>query len=97
MGALVALLAVVLVAYAGKNRGARDGTFTFVAPGGQTSIFYDPPATRGTLRGLSGDSLADPGHTISVDEFPGQVVVLNIWASWCRAAPGRGSRAAAEL
>lgn len=81
--ALVALLAVVLVACAGTSAGPRDDTFTFVAPGGQTSIFYDPPATRGTVRGLSGDSLTDPGHTIGVHEFPGQVVVLNIWGSWC--------------
>ncbi len=83
VGALVGLLAMVLVACAGKSAGPRDDTFTFVAPGGQTSSFYDPPATRGTVRGLSGDSLTDPGHTIGVDDFPGQVVVLNIWGSWC--------------
>ena len=36
--------------------------FTFVAPGGQTTILYDPPASRGALRGLSGESLLSPGH-----------------------------------
>jgi thiol-disulfide isomerase/thioredoxin len=32
---------------------------------------------------LAGDSLTQPGHRISVEEFPGQVVVLNVWGSWC--------------
>ena len=36
--------------------------FTFVAPGGQTTILYDPPESRGALRELSGDSLLEPGH-----------------------------------
>jgi peroxiredoxin len=62
---------------------ATGGEFTFVAPGGQTRIFYDPPEQRGTVRDLSGDSLLDPGTTIGLDDFPGQVVVLNIWGAWC--------------
>ncbi len=94
VGALVGLLAMVLVACAGTSAGPRDDTFTFVAPGGQTSTFYDPPASRGTVRGLSGDSLTDPGHTIGVDDFPGQVVVLNIWGSWC--GPCRAEAAGLE-
>ena len=57
--------------------------FTFVAPGGQTRIFYDPPAQRGAVTGLFGESLLVPGATIGVDDFPGQVVVLNIWGAWC--------------
>lgn len=59
------------------------GEFTFVAPGGQTTIFYDPPETRGAVRGLSGESLLDPGQTVGLEDFPGQVVVLNIWGAWC--------------
>ncbi|MBW0090524.1 TlpA family protein disulfide reductase [Pseudonocardia sp. KRD-184] len=57
--------------------------FTFVAPGGQTRIFYDPPAQRGAVTGLSGESLLEPGATIGLEDFPGQVVVLNIWGAWC--------------
>lgn len=62
---------------------SQAGEFTFVAPGGQTRIFYDPPEQRGTVRGLSGDSLLEPGRTIGLDDFPGQVVVLNVWGAWC--------------
>ena len=57
--------------------------FTFVAPGGQTRIFYDPPAQRGAVTGLSGESLLEPGTTVGLEDFPGQVVVLNIWGAWC--------------
>jgi thiol-disulfide isomerase/thioredoxin len=57
--------------------------FTFVAPGGQTTILYDPPASRGVLRALSGESLLSPGTTTGIEAFPGRVVVLNIWGSWC--------------
>ncbi|WP_240157808.1 TlpA family protein disulfide reductase [Pseudonocardia broussonetiae] len=62
---------------------SQAGEFTFVAPGGQTRIFYDPPATRGAVRGLSGESLLEPGATVGLQDFPGQVVVLNIWGAWC--------------
>jgi len=57
--------------------------FTFVAPGGQTEILYDPPASRGALRGMSGESLLNPGSTVGLDALAGRVVVLNIWGSWC--------------
>jgi thiol-disulfide isomerase/thioredoxin len=82
-----ALLAVLLLALAGCGVGrdavASGGTFEFVAPGGQAQIFYDPPEQRGTVRGLAGESLLEPGRTIGLDDFPGQVVVLNVWGSWC--------------
>ncbi|MBO0876630.1 MAG: TlpA family protein disulfide reductase, partial [Pseudonocardia sp.] len=55
----------------------------FVAPHGQTEIRYGPPADRGAVTGLSGESLTEPGRQIGVQDFPGQVVVLNIWGSWC--------------
>jgi len=67
----------------GTDAVARGGTFEFVSPGGKTDIFYDPPATRGTVGELSGDSLTDPGTTVSLARYPHQVVVLNIWGSWC--------------
>lgn len=60
-----------------------DGEFTFVAPGGQTTIFYDQPAERGRVSGISGESLLHPGSTVGLDDYAGQVVVLNIWGSWC--------------
>lgn len=57
--------------------------FTFVAPGGQTRLFYDPPESRGVVRDLSGEDLADQTRTLSLQDFTGKVVVLNVWGSWC--------------
>jgi len=83
----VAMTIAVAVLSAGCATGpdavARGGTFEFVSPGGKTDIFYDPPASRGTVGELSGDSLTQPGTTVSLANYPNQVVVLNIWGSWC--------------
>ncbi|MGH8964090.1 MAG: TlpA family protein disulfide reductase, partial [Actinomycetes bacterium] len=57
--------------------------FQFVAPGRQTTIMYDPPESRGKVRGITGESLLQEGRTIGLDDHRGQVVVLNIWGSWC--------------
>ncbi|WP_241386476.1 TlpA disulfide reductase family protein [Rhodococcus sp. CH91] len=76
--------AVLLTSCAtGDDAVATGGTFDFVSPGGQTRIFYDPPAERGTLGELSGEDLMNEGDTISLDDFEGQVVVLNVWGQWC--------------
>lgn len=79
------LAAMIVLAGCGVGRDAVTvgGDFTFVAPGGQTRIFYDPPEQRGAVTGLSGESLLEPGSQIELDEFAGQVVVLNIWGAWC--------------
>ncbi|HEY2724453.1 MAG TPA: TlpA disulfide reductase family protein [Pseudonocardiaceae bacterium] len=85
MGAALVVAAVLLVAgcATGTDAVARGGTFEFVSPGGQTDIYYNPPASRGTVGELSGDSLTEPGTTVSLDRYRGQVVVLNVWGSWC--------------
>ena len=81
---MVPLLALLLAACGvGTDAVVTGTTFNFVAPGGQTRIFYDPPDTRGSVGGLSGDSLLEPGRTIGLGDFPGKVVVLNVWGSWC--------------
>lgn len=82
---LLVLAAVLLVAgcATGTDAVARGGTFEFVTPGGKTDIFYDPPAERGTVGEMSGDSLTEPGVTVSLDRYRDQVVVLNVWGSWC--------------
>ena len=82
---LVALLAAALVAgcATGDDAVAQGGTFQFVAPGGKTDIFYDPPSSRGVPGPLSGPDLMDTDRTISVDDFAGQVVIINIWGQWC--------------
>lgn len=82
--AAIALLAGLLAGCAtGTDAVARGGTFDFVSPGGKTEIFYDPPSTRGTVGELAGDSLTEPGTTVSLARYPRQVVVLNVWGSWC--------------
>lgn len=76
-----------IVALAGCSTGddavAQGGTFEFVAPGGQTDIFYDPPQDRGRPGAVSGPDLMDPEKTITLDAFAGKVVVINVWGQWC--------------
>jgi thiol-disulfide isomerase/thioredoxin len=84
---LVALASAAMVALAGCSTGhdavAQGGTFEFVAPGGKTDIFYDPPESRGRPGPLAGTELMDPAKTVSLDDFTGKVVVINVWGQWC--------------
>jgi thiol-disulfide isomerase/thioredoxin len=84
---LVALASAAMVALAGCSTGhdavAQGGTFEFVAPGGKTDIFYDPPETRGRPGPLAGTELMEPAKTVSLDDFSGKVVVINVWGQWC--------------
>ncbi|MBF6508007.1 TlpA disulfide reductase family protein [Saccharopolyspora hirsuta] len=66
----------------GDDAVASGGEFTFVSPGGQTRLFYSPDE-RGRVSGLSGENLMKEGEQLGLDNFKGQVVVLNIWGSWC--------------
>ncbi len=81
--AACAATAVLAGCATGSDAVAQGGTFEFVAPGGQTDIFYDPPADRGTPGPLSGPDLMDTDKTISLDDFAGKVVVINVWGQWC--------------
>jgi thiol-disulfide isomerase/thioredoxin len=83
VAAALAVLALLAGCSTSKDAVETGQDFTFVAPGGQTAILYDPPASRGVLRALSGESLLAPGTTTGIETFPGRVVVLNIWGSWC--------------
>ncbi|WP_433786896.1 TlpA family protein disulfide reductase [Actinomycetospora sp. CA-101289] len=67
----------------GCGQDQRPGTFTFTSPGGQSRVFYDPPVTRGLVPPIAGEDVLRPGVDIGTASFPGQVVVLNIWGSWC--------------
>jgi len=85
MRVLAALLLVIVLAGCSTSREAVavGGDFEFVAPGGRTEIFYDPPSARGSVRGIRGESLQRPGTTVGLHDYPGQVVVLNVWGTWC--------------
>ncbi|WHT19035.1 TlpA disulfide reductase family protein [Crossiella sp. CA-258035] len=77
------LAALVLTGCAtGTDAVATGGDFEFVAPGGQTRIRYEP-AKRQKSPVLSGDNLLEEGKTIKTSDYPGKVVVLNLWGSWC--------------
>ncbi|GAB2501920.1 Thiol-disulfide oxidoreductase ResA [Corynebacterium atrinae] len=67
---------------AAKNAVAVGGTFQFHSPGGQVEIFY-PESERAPLPSFTGESLTQEGQEISLDDFAGEVVVLNAWGQWC--------------
>ena len=76
-------VAVLAGCSTGDDAVAQGGTFEFVAPGGKTDIFYDPPESRGRPGPLAGPDLIDPNKTRSLDDFAGKVVVINVWGQWC--------------
>ncbi len=87
MRRLVILAAVVTGLITGCAGGhdavAQNGTFQFVAPGGKTDIFYDPPERRGRPGQVTGPELMESARTLSLDDFAGHVVVINVWGQWC--------------
>lgn len=80
-------VAAVTLLLAGCSTGddavAQGGSFEFVAPGGKTDIFYDPPESRGKPGPISGPELTDPAKTVSLTDFEGKAVVINVWGQWC--------------
>jgi thiol-disulfide isomerase/thioredoxin len=74
---------VLLTGCSATQDAVATGTeFTFVAPGGQLEISY-PRGERQSVAGIAGESLLRPGTTIGLDDYAGQVVVFNVWGSWC--------------
>lgn len=82
---LAALAAVALLALTSCSTGddavVAGSQFNFVAPEGKTEIHYDGP-NRQSLE-ISGEDLFNEGKTISTADYPGKVVVINIWGQWC--------------
>jgi thiol-disulfide isomerase/thioredoxin len=83
----IGVAAVMTLLLAGCSTGddavAQGGSFEFVAPGGKTDIVYDPPQSRGKPGPISGPELTDPSKTLSLADFDGKVVVINVWGQWC--------------
>jgi thiol-disulfide isomerase/thioredoxin len=79
----VAVAGLLVGCSSGDDAVAQGGTFEFVAPGGKTDIYYDPPDHRGRPGPIAGPELMDPSRTVSVDDFAGRVVVINVWGQWC--------------
>ncbi len=82
----VFLAAVALLALAGCSSGkdavVQGSSFSFVSPGGKVDITYDL-AQRQTAPVLAGEDLMNEGKQLSLADFPGKVVVLNLWGQWC--------------
>jgi thiol-disulfide isomerase/thioredoxin len=82
---LAAALVLVLV-LAGCSTGtdavSQGSSFSFVAPGGKIDISYDV-GKRQAAPTLSGEDLMSQGKRVSTADFPGKVVVINIWGQWC--------------
>lgn len=82
-----AVIAALLLAGCGSGSGrATYSGFSFVSPGGQVEFSY-PAEERGTIGDLSGPDLTGEG-TIALSDYPGKIIVLNVWGSWC--GPCRG-------
>ena len=60
----------------GHDAVAIGGTFQFSSPGGQTVVEY-APEERAPVADIYGESLMDEGEEIHLDDFEGQMVVLN--------------------
>lgn len=83
---LAAALVAAALAAGGCSTGtdavSKGGDFEFVSPGGQSRIFYDAKDRKSPGQ-VSGPSLTQPDKQIKLSDYTGEVVVVNIWGSWC--------------
>lgn len=79
---LFAFLMLTAGCATGTDAVAPGGGNAVVSPGGQSHIFYDQPR-RKNVKDFSGSSVQDENSRISLADYPGKVIVLNVWASWC--------------
>ena len=87
VGAVLAAAAVTLAGCAqdsdnAQNAVATGGNFEFITPGGEKVIKYEE-SERKPLRTFSGEDVRDTDKTISLEDYDGEIVVLNSWGQWC--------------
>ncbi|MDU7512181.1 MAG: TlpA disulfide reductase family protein [Corynebacterium sp.] len=87
VGAVLAAVAVTLAGCAqdsdnAQNAVATGGNFEFITPGGEKVINYEE-SERKPLRTFSGEDVRDRDKTISLEDYDGEIVVLNSWGQWC--------------
>jgi thiol-disulfide isomerase/thioredoxin len=77
---IILLGLVVLLTGCGTTSAAAGGTDSgFVA--GDGSLVLVPEADRGLAPEVVGETL--DGETFRLSDYAGEVVVMNVWASWC--------------
>lgn len=95
----IGVLMLVVLAGCGSGGGSTAGDlFQMVTPGGQLEFDY-PIAERKPVGEISGPAVVGDGR-ISLSDYAGQVVVLNVWGSWCapcRAEAGYLATAAEKM
>jgi thiol-disulfide isomerase/thioredoxin len=77
--AVAALAACCLVATGCSTSGQGTGTSGYVSGSGAVTLL--PPGNRNPAPVLEGTTL--DGTSLALDDYSGQVVVINVWASWC--------------
>ena len=87
VGAVLAAAAVALAGCAqdsdnAQNAVATGGNFEFITPGGE-KVINDEESERKPLRTFSGEDVRDTDKTISLEDYDGEIVVLNSWGQWC--------------
>lgn len=81
--ALSALLLLTAAACStGDDAVVAGGEFQVVAPNGETRLRYEGDE-RKKPGNLTGPSLMEDGRTISLADYAGDVVIVNIWGAWC--------------
>ena len=65
-----------------QNAVATGGNFEFITPGGEKVINYEE-SERKPLRTFSGEDVRDRDKIISLEDYEGEIVVLNSWGQWC--------------